>query len=198
MKKSISVLFLLFTVTFLFAQEEKKEALGDIPAGLQFVKAGLSFASSKTGDNKTNSFSVIPVYGRFVAPNLSFALGVSYNSSTSEGAGGTTTADSNGLTFLGLSRQYKHVAKPFFMFLQEDISYSSSKDKISDVKTNGFSIGISPGFNYFMSDNLSIDVTLGRLGYGTSKTDIDGADSTNEFTLGFDMFSIGFGVLYSW
>lgn len=197
MKKTITVFLLIFAVTFVSAQEEK-EKLGDIPAGLQFVKAGFSFANSKTGDAKSSSFSVLPVYGRFVAPNLSFGIGVAYNSNKIENANGTTIGDSNGYTFLGLSRQYKHIAKPFFVFLQEDISYSSSKNKISDVKTNSFGIGISPGFNYFMSDNLSIDVTLGRLGYGTSKPDSDGAESTNEFTLGFDMFNVGFGVLYTW
>jgi len=197
MKKSITVLLLIFTITFVSAQEEK-EKLSDIPVGYQFVKASFNLTSSKAGDAKSNGFSILPVYGKFVAPNLSFAIGVGYNSNKTEDGSGTTIGNTNGLTLLGLSRQYKHVATPFYIFLQEDIYYSNSKDKISDIKTNGFGIGISPGFNYFMSSNLSIDVTLGRLGYDSSKPDFDGAENTSNFSLGFDMFNIGFGVLYSW
>ncbi len=197
MKKSITVLLLIFAVTFMTAQS-KKEKLGDIPKGYKFVKASFNFTNSKTGDAKSNGFSILPVYGQFVAPNLSFALGAGYNTNKSKDAAGVTTSDANSLVFLGLSRQYKHVAKPFYLFLQEDVYYSNAKDKISDVKTTGFGAGLSPGFNYFMSNHLSIDVTLGRLGYDSSKPDYDGAESTSNFTLGFDMFNVGFGVLYSW
>lgn len=196
MKKSISVLLLIFAVTFTFAQEGK-EKLGDIPAGLQFVKAGFSFTNSTTGDIKYNSFTLLPVYGKFVAPNLSFGIGVAYNSNKGE-RNGVTASESNGFTILGLSRQYKHLAVPFYVFLQEDVSYTSSKNKMSDVKTNSFSVGISPGFNYFMSDHLSLDVTLGRLGYTSSKPDTTGAESTNNFVANFDMFNVGFGILYTW
>jgi len=198
MKNLIITIAFILSPLILFAQEnETKPELGKVPKGYQFIKAGINFSTTSTGDQDVTSFSVLPVYGIFVAPNVSVALGVGYSSSkTKSGVGDEFLSNQDGLTFLGLSRQYKHVAAPFYIFLQEDISFSTFNDNVTDISSTGFGIGISPGFNYFMSNNLSIDVTLGRLGYDTTKP--DGGDSSNTFGLSFDMFSIGFGVLYSW
>lgn len=193
MKSRIFTIALLCVFSMSFAQEAEK--LSDIPAGYQFVKAGINFSTTKQGDVKTTNFSVLPVYGIFVAKNVSVALGVGYNNSKSE-FNNTTTSENNGVTFIGLARQYKHISAPFYVFLQQDLSYSSSKDKISDINTKNFGIGISPGFNYFFSNHISADITYGRLGFDSSKP--DGGTRANTFGLKADMFAMTFGLLYSW
>lgn len=193
MKSIILSIAFFLTIFVSFAQEATK--LSDIPAGYQFVKAGINFSTTSQAGTKTSNFSILPVYGIFIDKNVSVALGIGYNSSKST-ASSTTTSNTNGLTLLGLSRQYKHVSTPFYVFLQEDLYYSSSKDLVSDNNSKGYGIGLSPGFNYFFSNHVSADITYGRLGFDSSKP--TGGSSANTFGLKADMFAMTFGLLYSW
>jgi opacity protein-like surface antigen len=189
------LLVCLLSVLSFTLNSQEKEKLSDIPKGYQFVKASINFSNASSGDYSAAQFSILPVYGIFIAKNISVAFGVGYSSNTVK-TNNTTTMDVSGFNLIGLSRQYKHITKPFYLFLQEDIYYGSNKDGILDISSKGFGIGISPGLNYFLTNNLSIDVTLGRLGYDTSKK--EGGKSLDTFGLKFDMFNVGFGFLYSW
>lgn len=73
----------------------------------------------------------------------------------------------------------------------ETQSISQDKNKI-----NSFGVSIKPGLDYFLNKNWSIEATIGNFGYQTTKVDVDGAKSTDNFNFGVNLKEINFGVKY--
>ena len=75
-------------------------------------------------------------------------------------------------------------------------SYASMTDKTStpDLKVSGMEIFAAPGFNYFVSKNLSLEAVIGRVGYSSAKADVTGAKGTTNFDFGIDLTHIAFGM----
>ena len=72
-------------------------------------------------------------------------------------------------------------------------THSISQDK---NKINSFGVSIKPGLDYFLNKNWSIEATIGNFGYQTTKVDVDGAKSTDNFNFGVNLKEINFGVKY--
>ncbi len=72
-------------------------------------------------------------------------------------------------------RYYKLISEATYFFVQGNVYFS--KGNMSDdefdgtskvnvkLNTQGYGVGISPGFSYFMTDKLSTEISIGLLGY---------------------------------
>lgn len=103
-------------------------------------------------------------------------------------------------------RYYKLISDATYFFVQGTVFVSrgtSTSDEFNGtnkvsvkLKTQGFGVGISPGFSYFMTDKLSTEISIGVLGYSiTSGEDGQGNKTvakTFQSLLYLNSVSLGF------
>lgn len=111
-----------------------------------------------------------------------------------------------------LFRQYFPLGERAAFFLQGLALFKIGKTTNSggnpfrnDVKdTNGLSVSISPGVNYFLNDRWALEATLGSINYSTLNADASdnspsfGGDSklnNVNFNLGFSSFTLGINYI---
>jgi len=70
------------------------------------------------------------------------------------------------------------------IFIEGMVNFSSTNDKNSDEKTNGF--GISPKAGYFLNDDLAVGAMLS---YDSNKTEVSGTDISKYNTFGAGVFA---------
>ncbi|KMQ64969.1 opacity protein [Chryseobacterium angstadtii] len=187
-------------------------------------QVGYSQEENNNTDKKVESFKVIPTAGYFVGTNLAVGLGVGYkNDKTTETGttlvpGGRIVAESkdteSAFVVAPFVRKYWTIAEKLYIFGQlevpmefgnvknEDVSTttlgSTTSTSSTSTKSNYTSIGVNikPGLDYFLNKNWSIEATIGEFGYNTSKFDVDGAKSVNNYKFGLNLSSVTFGVKY--
>ncbi|CAM4449819.1 outer membrane beta-barrel protein [Flavobacterium terrigena] len=202
MKKVLLTAVAVFSLTFVNAQEEKETTGVGFSKGNVFVSGAVGFGSSSTADVKETSFTFSPKVGFFVTENI--AVGVKLGlESTKNDDGVDTIEKTNDFSAGVFGRYYFTPSSQFSVFAQLGVDMTSSKTTTDitgfpsmEGKSNGFGVAFAPGVNYFLSDNFAIEATWGMLGYNTSKPDVAGAESTDNFGLRLDMNSINFGLLY--
>ena len=193
MKKIILTVAAVFAFGFANAQEATTTD-GGFAKGDLFLTGSFGISSEKTGDDKSNSFTVAPSLGYFVSENIAIGGRILYTSDKSE-SGNVDTQDLTTLGIAGFARYYWTPANKFSIFGEAEVSYASAENNLSNVKGNGFGLGIAPGVSYFLSSNFAIEATWGLVGYSTFE--IDGAqDSTNTFDFGLDLTDLRFGLIY--
>ena len=200
MKKVLLTAVAVFSLTFVNAQEEKETTGVGFSKGDVFITGAVGFGTSSTGDFKANGFTVSPSVGFFVNENIALGARLGFNSTTEDD---TVTEDKSTEFSAGVfGRYYFTPASQFSIFAELGAEINNTKFEsttgpfTSESKSNGFGIAFAPGVNYFISDKFSIEATWGVLGYSTSKPDVDGAESTDNFSLGLDMTSLNFGLTY--
>lgn len=174
--------------------QESNSTDGGFAKGDLFLTGSFGISSEKTGDDKSNSFTVAPSLGYFVSDKIAIGGRISYTSEKAE----SENVDTQDLTALGISgfaRYYWTPANKFSIFGEAEVSYVSAENNLTNVKGSGFGLGIAPGVSYFLSSNFAIEASWGLLGYNTFE--VDGAqDSTNTFDLGLDLNDLRFGLIY--
>ncbi|KPE50731.1 outer membrane beta-barrel protein [Chryseobacterium indologenes] len=77
-------------------------------------------------------------------------------------------------------------------------SGTTTATQSSSNKANYTTIGVNvkPGLDYFLNKNWTIEATIGEFGYRTSKFDVDGAKSVNNYNFGLNLSSVTIGVKY--
>lgn len=172
--------------------------------GNVFVEGNLGYNSTndKNLEVKTKDFTVNPKVGYFLSDDLAVGLEVNYLSSTKDVAG-TDTVDYSGFGAGVFARYYfLDLGKRFKTYSELGVGYGTAKNDLSDVKVNGVNAGLSLGINYFLTDNIAISFGLADvLSYNTTKVDVDGAESVNEFNANINIFNnffdtAQFGLLY--
>ena len=204
MKKVLLSAVALLAFGFANAQEEEK-GNGGFSKGSIFMSGTVGLSSEKQDDVKVNEFTVAPKVGYFVTENIALGLGLGLGSGKID-VDGDTQAENKTTSFEAFGRYYLKTSK-FAPFAELSVGYATTSTEYTrflgelipfgtgeDVNT--FSIGLAPGFNYFVSDNFALETSVGILGYSSSKEDVDGAEATNKFELGLDFTSINFGILY--
>ncbi|MES2487834.1 MAG: outer membrane beta-barrel protein [Bacteroidota bacterium] len=201
MKKTLLSLVALFAFGVVTAQEEP--ATAGYSNGDVFASGTISFSSEKTGDFKTNQFTVSPKVGYFVSDNIALGVSLSYISSTEDtydGNFGVYEQKTTGFEAGAFGRYYFMPASRFSVFAQVYAGYATAKYEVEvyqmESKANGFGFEFAPGFNYFVSDHFAIETTFGLLGYNSIKPDNAGAESTDSFNIGLDLANINFGIVY--
>lgn len=170
--------------------------------GKTFVTGQVGFSTESTSgsDVSNNEFAIVPAVGHFIAPTVAIGTGIGY-------AGTTTKVDSDNKVTTGafvikpFARKYWSVANNLYVFGQLDVPMEFGKTKTtvagSSSESNKYSsvgVFVRPGLDYFLSNNWTIEATIGALGYNSTKP--DGGKSTNTFGLGLNFSEINFGVKY--
>lgn len=166
--------------------------------GDSYISGGVGFSQSKTGSASSSNYAISPNYGYFVTNNIAVGVGLGFGGNTAKNGLGIKTANASALSAGVFARYYTTPSKAFSFFGNAGVNYTSNTDKIpaTSVKTSGFGISVAPGISYFVSNRLAIESTVGSLGYSTSKADLTGAVSTNNFGLNLNLSSISFGLVY--
>lgn len=199
MKKVLLSAIAVMAFGFANAQEDSTTgfAKGDL-----FMSGSFGYSSTKTGDVKSNQFSIAPKAGYFVTNNIAVGGQLGYLSGTDtniDGLGNEVDTDSSIFTVGAFGRYYFTPARNFSFFGHLGFDYATLKSETEGVegenKADGFQIALAPGISYFVSDHIALEATFGTLGYSTYEQ--DGAeDSTDSFELSADLTNITFGILY--
>lgn len=170
--------------------------------GDMFLTGSLGYSSSKTGEFKSNEFTISARFGYFVTNNIVIGPQLSYMDGTSNEfdpiIGGPVDVDTSAFEAGAFGRYYFTPSRNFSFFGQLEVAYATAKSEtgFGEFKANGFGFELAPGISYFVSDHIAFEATFGALGYNTVKPDVDGADSTDTFELGADFTQINFGMVY--
>ncbi|MFC5195817.1 outer membrane beta-barrel protein [Bizionia hallyeonensis] len=165
-------------------------AKGDI-----FISGSVGFGSEKIADDKANVFEIAPQAGFFVTENIAVGAKLGYISRKAE-SGPVDTVDMGTLSAGVFGRYYFTPDSQFSVFGELGVDYRSTDDKLADVKTDGFAVGVAPGVSYFISKSFALEASFGILGYTTEKADFDGAESYDTLSFGLNLRDINFGLVY--
>ena len=204
MKKIILSAIAISTFGFASAQETESTAAKGFNNGDAVITGSVGFSSQKTGDMKSNSFTLTPAVGFFVSDNIMIGGQLGYTSTTEDqdifNDGDLYEVKTNAFEVGAFGRYYATPKSDFSLFAELGIAYATAKQEVEsfegESKVNGFGIGFTPGISYFIGSNWAIEATIGELSYTSFKPDNDGAESTDTFTLNLDLSNITFGVLY--
>ncbi|MBC8110268.1 MAG: outer membrane beta-barrel protein [Verrucomicrobia bacterium] len=185
MKRITLFVFALFLTIFsISAQTEQGNILLGGTIGGYSVNAGI-------GNNKEiqSGFSIIPRIGFFVADNAAIGLGIGY--STDKTKDGTNPAiisntfevNPFGRYYVGLGDKFK-----FFGELGVNVGFGSSKVDVSGFepfRSRTIGVNLSPGFVFFPSEKIGIELTITGISYSNIDPDTDEDDGT------ISIFNIG-------
>ncbi|KLT67373.1 outer membrane beta-barrel protein [Pedobacter sp. BMA] len=177
----------------------------------KFILGGnVGFSSSKVeGAVKSDiDFSVVPSIGYFVGNNFAIGTGVGYTYSKTVSGGalnrnqvGAFQVSPFGRYYVGLSDQFK-----FFGQLSVPMAFGTAKtvDANGDTgskyaSTTSIGVNVSPGFAFFPTKRIGIEVSVNGLGYANNqiKEEATGAKTTsNSFGLEADTFAPKLGVQF--
>ena len=220
MKKLLTIAMLCTSALAANAQTEKGK----------FILGGtIGYSSNKsegsTSSQKETNLDLLPSAGYFVRENLALGLGIGYSRSIrdvnykSEPSVHYAYYNRKDITnYFAISpfiRHYVNLSEKFKYFSQfsvpmkwgnirsEDGANNPAADVIPDSKskTTSISLAIEPGFAYFPTKKIGIQLTVGRLSYVWDKTE-DKANSFNKdvkshtFNLGTNFLSPGIGIQF--
>ncbi|WP_299222003.1 outer membrane beta-barrel protein [uncultured Aquimarina sp.] len=191
MKKILLTAVVVFTVAFTNAQD------GGFSKGDIFISGSFGYNSTSTGDAKSNSFEITPRAGFFVSDNIAVGARIGYTTQKQE-IPFTDDAKSNVFTGGAFGRYYFTPSSKFSIFGELGANYLSIKTEIGtiDSTTDGFLIGGGPGVSYFISDNFALEAFWGALSYSSTKSDFNGDESTDLFSIGVNLDDINLGLVY--
>lgn len=195
MKKIILTVAAVFAFGFASAQDVASGSMG-LAKGDVYLSGTLNFSNEKTGNDKTNQFTVAPGLGYMVTENIALEGSLGYISSTVETAGVETKNTGFGV---GVGAKYYFTpADKFSLSVGGNISYTSIKQEVGafDATVKQIGLNIPVGLHYFVSNNIALTSTWGGLGYSSNDNGGNGADETNKFNIGLDLSAITFGMIY--
>lgn len=185
------------------ATSAQETATTGFSGGDMLLTGSLGYNSTKTGDVKTNEFTMTARFGYFVTnnivvgPQLAFVDGTS--TQVNPVTGDPMDVDTNAFEAGAFGRYYFTPARNFSFFGQLEAAYATAKTEsavFGEGKADGFGFQLAPGISYFVSDHIAFEATFGILGYNTVKPDFEGAESTDTFQIGADFTQINFGMVY--
>ena len=168
------------------------------------ISGRFGISSQKTGDVKSDSFTVSPGVGFFVSDNIMIGGQLGYTSNSEDqdifDDGDLYEVKTTTFTVGAFGRYYATPKSDFSVFGELGFVYATAKQEVDgfdgEAKVNGFGAAFTPGISYFIGDHWALDATIGELSYTSLKPDTDGADATNTFNLNLDLTDITFGVIY--
>ena len=163
---------------------------GGFSKGDVFVSGAFSVDSHKTGDAKSNNFTLVPSVGYFVSENIAIGAKLGFGSSK---MGDDKTND---FTVGAFGRYYFTPASQFSVYGQAGLDFTNSKSKPGDYKENEIGANVGLGLSYFLSSHFAIEATWLGLGYSVNNNGGHGAEKTNSFGFGTDLRDVSFGVIY--
>lgn len=174
--------------------------------GKVILGGNVGFNSTKVeGAAKSDfNFSVVPSVGYFVSNNFAIGTGVGYTYDKQVSAKNLNQAFKVapfGRYYIGLSDQFK-----FFGQLSVPLAFGNNKvvdaqGNVGDkyATTTSIGVNIAPGFAFFPTKRIGIEVSVNGLGYENFqvKNEVTGAKATsNSFGLEADTFAPKLGVQF--
>lgn len=201
MKKIILTVAAVFA--FGFANAQEKTGSEGFAKGDLYLSGAFGFSNSKTGDFKSDNFTIAPGVGYFVSENIAIEGSLAYVSGKDiqdvTGDGDFFEVKASGFAVNAGAKYFFTPASKFSLSIGANVSYGSIKtevDGFGDSTSKVIGLNIPVGLNYFVSNNFAITSSWGGFGYSSNDNGGDGAEKTNEFNLGLDMSTINFGLLY--
>ena len=202
MKKIILTVAAVFALTFANAQDKKESTGGPgFANGDLYLTGTANFSSDKTGDKKDDGFTLSPGVGYFIADNIAIEGMLSYKSTTENtGLAGAKDVKNNGFGLAAGAKYFWTPANAFSLSVGARLSYMSTKTDdgtaAPDVTKKEIGFAIPLGLNYFVSNDFALTAEWGGLGYTSNDNGGNSAKKTNNLSLGLDMSTISFGLLY--
>ena len=162
-----------------------------------FVSGTVGFNSTSQGDQKRNSLDFSPSVGYFLTNYIAGEFTLIVGSDKRE-FGTFEATDSRFGASLGATYFFTPANK-FSFTTGANLFYLSSKfenGEGGETTNDTFGIAISPGVNYFISNDFALRASIGALSYSSSKDDFEGAEAANTFGLNLDLSNIRLGLLY--
>ncbi|TCD08380.1 porin family protein [Pedobacter frigidisoli] len=174
--------------------------------GKIILGGNVGFNSTKVeGAAKSDlSFSVVPSVGYFVSDNFAIGTGVGYTYNKEVSDNNLNQAFKVapfGRYYIGLSDQFK-------FFGQLSVPMEFGNNKVVDAQgnvgakyatTTSIGVNVAPGFAFFPTKRIGIEVSVNGLGYNNLKVknEITGGEATaNSFGLEADTFAPKLGVQF--
>ncbi|GAB2811250.1 outer membrane beta-barrel protein [Ferruginibacter profundus] len=149
MRKIIAVAFL--AVVTLSANAQKKGL-----QGTWFVTSQVGYQQTKSGNDKSTNFMVLPIAGNFISPSVAVGAAVGYTSIKSE-TGSVTHANTGLLVVQPLVRKYWNVTGGLYFMGQLAVPVITGKEKQSDLKVSQFGVAASGGFDMILGKHFSVE-----------------------------------------
>jgi len=199
MKKIILTVAAVFALTFANAQDKKESSEG-FGKGDLYLTGTAGFSNTKTGDAKTDGFTLSPGVGYFLTENIALEGQLTYESGKDNNTAAFPGVDvkTTGFGIAAGAKYFWTPASKFSLSLGAKISYMSTKVEVGGASGTQKEIGLNipVGLNYFLNDSFAITSSWGGFGYSSNDNGGNGAEKTNSFNLGLDMSTISFGLLY--
>ncbi len=158
-------------------------ANAQIEKGKIQLTGNFGYTRNETGGNETNVFTIVPQAGLFLSDKTSLGVILGYQSF------GNSNARSTNFNYGVFGRFYKSIADRFYFFAQPQFVLGTG-ETAAGVDTSSFSIGVRPGFSYFVSDKISMDLTT--LGFIYDKSEEGNLErSTTSFSINPATMSLG-------
>lgn len=208
------LLFSIISVGIWFSNVNAQYSAGSLSVGGSFM---LWFQNPKTETSnqtidgtKTTDFTILPSVEYFFADDLSVGAGIGYDLNRQKTVNGTTTTtNKTGIFYFEpFVRKYFKMGDRFCFFGQGGFTWGTGNftSEVSNSNTNttvstkyarsSFSIGISPGISFSVSDKVTLESSFGFLGYmGTSnETGTNQKDKTSNFGIQLNPSTIALGI----
>ena len=202
MKKIILTVAAICAFGFANAQDKKESSEGFAKGDL-YLSGTFNFSSEKTGDFKTDSFTVAPGLGYFISDNLAIEGSLGFTSGKDVvdlfNDGDLYEVKNSGFGINAGVKYFWTPASKFSLSVGGNISYASVKsevDGLGESTSKIIGVNIPVGLHYFVSDSFAITTSWGGFGYSSNDNGGDGAEKTTGFELGLDMSTVSFGLLY--
>jgi len=169
----------------------------------KFMAGGnISFSSQKYNsltDNQTINLTVRPTGGimlnETIAVGLSVGLGHSKYKNQDPFSGGLTERTSTQYTFAPYLRIHKNITEQFKFYVQPETGFAFISQDGGSSKQREFYLGTNIGLLYFVSQRLSLEVSLADIAYINMWS--VGSDFKNErFLISYSLTDPKLGVRY--
>jgi outer membrane protein len=156
------------------------------------------------GATKSNvSFTILPTAGFFVSNNFAVGTGIGYTYSKVISNGQTS-----GVVVSPFARHYVNLSDQFKYFTQLAVPLAFGSEKAVDADGNtgeklgsftSINVNLSPGFAFFPTKKVAIEVSIDGLGYQNYQTKDEETGTkatTTRFGLNVDTFMPKLGVAF--
>jgi len=213
MKKLVTLAMLSAFALAANAQTEKGKTIAGGAIGYFNEKS-----NNDAIENKQSSLTLLPSIGYFVKDNLALGLGIGYSRLTSKSSEKTQylLSQKNTTDYFMVSpfiRHYINISDQFKFFSQLSVpmkwgnlesatgttSPAVSVAPASHAKTTSIGVSIEPGFAYFPTKRIGIQLSVDGLSYAWNKTENKNShevSKNNAFNLGTNFFAPKIGIQF--
>lgn len=220
MRKTIfTILVALFAVA-VSAQTEKGNS-AKLAQGDSFITGGLNFSANNPEQTANNTTTELPsttkfgvnVYGgHFIGENLVLGIGIGFDSDKeSEEDGDYEYSEIESMLAIAPSlRLYNPINERLSLYGEFGLGFGFGKYKeeetqggsttTDETNLSSMEIGLTPGFNYMLSDKIGLELRYGFIGYESMTAKDDDGDNDwemtdpNKFGFDLDLSSIEFSI----